>query len=84
MPPITLLWTIDLPTLEVAEELPNDTIATNVATLITGELSRNRHGRAQVAVSVFNERGKSFTRFPPALSTTLGGGRHPQQLSREF
>jgi hypothetical protein len=27
-----------------AEELPDDTIASNVATLIAGELSRNRYG----------------------------------------
>jgi hypothetical protein len=48
----------DLPLSEAAEELANDDIASNVATVIAGELSRNRHGRDQVAVSVFNENGK--------------------------
>ena len=56
----------DLPPLGAAKELPNDTIASNVATLIAGELSRNRYGCDQVAVSVFNERGKVITRFGPA------------------
>jgi hypothetical protein len=48
----------DLPLSEAAEELADDDIASNVATLIAGELSRNRYGRNQVAVSVFNEGGK--------------------------
>jgi hypothetical protein len=48
----------DLPLSGAAEELANDTIASNVATLIAGELSRNRYGRDQVAVSVFDERGQ--------------------------
>jgi hypothetical protein len=47
-----------MPPAEAAEELPNDTIASNVATLIAGELSRNRYGRDQVAVSVFDKGGK--------------------------
>jgi hypothetical protein len=48
----------DLPLSEAAEELADDHIASNVATLIAGELSRNRYGRNQVAVSVFDEGGK--------------------------
>jgi hypothetical protein len=48
----------DLPLTEAAEELADDDIASNVATLIAGELSRNRYGRNQVAVSVFNESGE--------------------------
>jgi hypothetical protein len=47
----------DLPLSEAVEELADDDIASNVATLIAGELSRNRYGRNQVAVSVFNEGG---------------------------
>ena len=48
----------DTPVSGASEELPNDLIACDVATLIAGELSRNRFGREQMAVSVFNERGR--------------------------
>ena len=48
----------DLPLSEAAEELADDHIAGNVATLIAGELSRNRYGRNQVAVLVFDEGGE--------------------------
>jgi hypothetical protein len=63
----------DLPWSGAAEELANDTIASNVATLIAGELSRNRYGGDQVAVSSSTNAARSFTRFGPVLSMTLGG-----------
>jgi hypothetical protein len=50
----------DLPLSEAAEELADDHIAGNVATLIAGELSRNRYGRNQVAVLVFDEGDPEF------------------------
>jgi hypothetical protein len=48
----------DAPSSGAVEELPNSTVANGIATLIAGELSRNRYGREQVAVSVFDQGGK--------------------------
>jgi len=62
----------DLPLSDAAEDLADDNIASDIATLIARELSRNRYGRNQVAVSVFNEGGKSSTRFGPAPNMMLG------------
>jgi hypothetical protein len=62
----------DLPLSEAAEELADDHIAGNVATLIAGELSRNRYGRNQVAYRSSMKAVKSFTRFGPAPNMILG------------
>ncbi len=48
----------DLPSSGASEELPDDQVACDVAILIAGELSRNRFGREQTAISVFDERGR--------------------------
>jgi hypothetical protein len=65
----------DLPLSGAAEELANDTIASNVATLIAGELSRNRYGRDQVAVSVFDERGQVIHKIWTRSEYDVGRGQ---------
>jgi hypothetical protein len=67
----------DLP--GAAEELPNDIVARNVATLIAGELSRNRYGRDQVAVSVFNEGGRIIHKTWTRSEYDTGRGEAPEQ-----
>ena len=75
MPRYCLALDDDLPLSGAAEELPNDTIASNVATLIAGELSRNRYGRDQVAVSVFDERGKVIHKIWTRSEYDVGRGQ---------
>jgi hypothetical protein len=69
----------DLPLSGAAEELANDTIASNVATLIAGELSRNRYGRDQVAVSVFDERGQFIHKIWTRSEYDVGRGEAVSQ-----
>jgi hypothetical protein len=62
----------DLPLSEAAEELADDDIASNVATLIAGELSRNRYGRNQWPYPSSTKAVRSFTRFGPAPNMMSG------------